>query len=34
MSLMMLGIDNIDLGIRADLIEVIVGFKRPIPLLS
>jgi SAM-dependent methyltransferase len=34
LSFIMLGIDNIDLGIRADLIEVIVGFKRPIPLLS
>jgi SAM-dependent methyltransferase len=28
-----LQIDNIDLGIRAELNEVLVGFKRPLPLL-
>ncbi|MCI0422590.1 MAG: class I SAM-dependent methyltransferase [Acidobacteria bacterium] len=29
----MVQIDNIDLGIRADLIELLVGFKTPIPSL-
>lgn len=33
LSFMMIQIDNIDLGIRADLIEVLVGFKVPIPSL-
>jgi hypothetical protein len=30
---MMLQIDNIDLGIRAELNEVLVGFKRDVPEL-
>ena len=33
LSFIMHRIDNIDLGIRAELIEVLVGFKRPIPLI-
>ena len=33
LSFIMIQIDNIDLGIRADLIEVLVGFKAPIPSL-
>ncbi|MFG1464855.1 class I SAM-dependent methyltransferase [Xanthobacter sp. DSM 24535] len=33
LSFLMVQIDNIDLGIRADLIEVLIGFKRPIPAL-
>ena len=33
LSVMLLSIDNIDLGIRADLNEVIVGFKRPLVVL-
>jgi hypothetical protein len=33
LNFIMESIDNIDLGIRADLIEVLVGFKRPIPEL-
>lgn len=33
LSFMMVQIDNIDLGIRADLIEVLVGFKREVPKL-
>jgi SAM-dependent methyltransferase len=31
MSFLMLQVDNIDLGIRADLIEVLVGFKTLVP---
>jgi hypothetical protein len=27
-------IDNIDIGVRADLNEVLIGFKVPIPELS
>jgi SAM-dependent methyltransferase len=33
LSFLMLQIDNIDLGIRADLNEVLVGFKKPLPKL-
>lgn len=33
LSFIMIQIDNIDLGIRADLIEVLIGFKAPIPSL-
>ena len=33
LSFMMLQIDNIDLGIRAELNEVLVGFKRDVPEL-
>ncbi len=33
LNFIMLQIDNIDLGIRADFNEVLVGFKRPIPRL-
>jgi SAM-dependent methyltransferase len=33
LSFIMLRIDNIDLGIRANLIEVLLGFKRDIPAL-
>jgi SAM-dependent methyltransferase len=33
LSFMMVHFDNIDLGIRADLIEVLIGFKRAIPVL-
>jgi len=31
LSFLMVQIDNIDLGIRADLIEVLIGFKRKAP---
>lgn len=34
LSFMMLQIDNIDLGIRADLNEVLIGFKRAMPALE
>ncbi|MEP9366975.1 class I SAM-dependent methyltransferase [Xanthobacter sp. VNH20] len=34
LSFMMIQIDNIDIGIRADLIEVLIGFKHPIPDLN
>ena len=33
LNMCMIEIDNIDLGIRADLIDVLVGFKRGIPVL-
>jgi len=33
LSFLMLSLDNIDIGVRADLCEVLVGFKRPVPLL-
>jgi SAM-dependent methyltransferase len=33
LSFLMIQIDNIDLGIRAELIEVLIGFKRPIASL-
>jgi SAM-dependent methyltransferase len=33
LSFLMLQIDNIDLGIRAELNEVLIGFKGPIPEL-
>jgi SAM-dependent methyltransferase len=33
LAFMLCRVDNLDLGIRADLIEVLVGFKRPIPAI-
>lgn len=33
LSFMMIQIDDIDRGIRAELNEVLIGFKRPIPVL-
>jgi hypothetical protein len=33
LNFIMLQVDNIDFGIRADLNEVLVGSKRPIPPL-
>ena len=34
LSFLMVSIDNIDLGIRADLNEVLIGFKMPVPNLG
>ena len=33
LSFVMLYTDNIDVGIRGEHIEVLIGFKRPIPQL-
>jgi len=34
LNFLMIRTDNIDLGIRADLNEVLIGFKQSVPLLS